>query len=216
MRSSIFVCSLNEINDFLSKIYKDYILLITPNNSYNMCTKFSEQISNSVTNKLVSTINDFADEVAKLYKVDSSKIIDIWNRVCPDIEIKNLRAKLEDKKTKPSEEVKLEDKPSKEEEEDGIVGPDEDKVYTKDDVMDAIVKLLKDGKLTKDHIKADVDNYKYIKKQLKTKDFEVSKSVIKKIIKTSTNVIMINFMNELKYKKTYKFDELEEFNPDEE
>jgi hypothetical protein len=154
----------------------------------------SEFFTNYVRSKLSDTINEFSDQVSMQYSVDKNRIIEIWNRVCPEISIDG-----ENKKQAENKKCELE-KPSKntssdkvkDKETDAIIGPDEDKVYSRDDIVVLITKMLSDKKIEKDNLKADMDNYKIIKKLLQKQQYEVSKSIIKKILSKYHDKIIEN------------------------
>jgi hypothetical protein len=164
--------------------------------SINPTINVSEYFLEYLKTKMSDTINDFSEEVASSYKVDSEKIIAIWNKVCPDISI-------EVRKTK--NETKKEDKNDAIEE---IIGPDSNKVYDRNDIISLLVEMLNKNQLTKDKLKPDIDNLKSIKKLLKNKEFEVSKSIIKKILSKNSKDIMEKCELD---KKFVRVEDLEEF-----
>lgn len=166
-------------------------------------TNISQHFVAYINNKLSDTINDFSDEIARLYQVDPNKIIEIWNKICPEIELK----KKKDLGSFKKEKVPQKDPDSFKKEECEIVGPDSNKVYTADDVFDEIVKLLRNKIISTKNLESDIENYKLIKKQLKKKEFEVSKSVIKKIVNKNKAKI-------IDYSSKVPIEDVEEFNPE--
>lgn len=182
---------------------------MTSNTSLNPSINISEYFLEYLKTKMSDTINDFSDEVAASYKVDAEKIIAIWNKVCPDIEIKSRNSR--NNKAEPKKENKKENKKeaeNKSEKSDEIIGPDDNKVYDKNDIIKVLVDMLNKNELTKDKLKTDIDNLKSIKKLLKSKEYEVSKSIIKKILNKNSNDIMEKYELERKF---VRVEDLEEF-----